>query len=85
MILQIRDKIIEFQTKDKNIVLGRIQPEGEVLDDASLQYVQGELSESGIYIQIHQIKPFKSNGTEAIINWHRQDISFFNFIKKFRQ
>jgi Na+-transporting NADH:ubiquinone oxidoreductase subunit NqrA len=85
MILQIRDKIIEFDQKDKNMVLNRIQPEGEVLDDASLQYVRANLAESGVYIQIHQIKPFKGNGGTAFIDWRRQDISFFNFVKKFKK
>jgi hypothetical protein len=59
MILQIRNKILEFDKKDENIILSHIRPEGEFIDDVGLEYVRRNLEENGVYFEIHKIKPFE--------------------------
>ena len=80
MILQVRDKILEFQVKDKNRVLPHIQPEGEELDDFCLKFVVENLLESGILVEIHQLKPWKSKG-DVVLDWYQGDKSIVTFLK----
>ena len=81
MILQIRNFVLEFDKKDKNKVLSHIQPEGEELDDACLKFVVENLLESGILVEIHQLKPWKTKG-DVVLDWYRGDMSIITFLKE---
>jgi hypothetical protein len=80
MILQIRNFVLEFDKKDRNKVLSHIQPEGEELDDACLKFVCENLLESGILVEIHQLKPWKTKG-DVVLDWYRGDMSIITFMK----
>lgn len=81
MFLQIRDKVITCDRKDKNKVLSHIQPDGEELDDACLKFVVDNLLESGILVEIHQLKPWKTKG-DVVLDWYRGDKSIITFLKE---